>query len=171
MTQISLLGKTVHTNSDLPKLGETAANFVLTQNNLKDISLKDYLAKADVEQVLLSIVPSLDTVVCASSVKTLEQISVNWPKTKFLLISADLPFAQQRFCAKNTIKNVKCLSGMRNKKFATDYGVLIQDGPMAGLMARAIFIIRKQKIVYLQLVSEITEQADYAALEAALEKL
>ena len=171
MAQITLMGKAVQTNSDIPEIGATATDFVLTQNSLKDISLSDLLAKAGKEHALLSIVPSLDTDVCATSLKTLEQISGHWPQTQFLLISADLPFAQQRFCAENAIKKVKCLSEMRNKKFAKDYGVHMQDGPMAGLMARAIFIISHQKIIYQQLVTEITEQPDYTAMEAALEKL
>ena len=171
MTQITLLGNPVQTNGDIPKAGDNAPAFTLTRNNLKDVSLQNLSAKTDTGTLLISSVPSIDTEVCAISTNTLEKLALKWSQVQFLLVSMDLPFAQQRFCAANSIKHVKCLSCMRDKNFAKDYGLLIQDGVMAGLLARAVVIIQDGKITYSQLVEEITQQPDFKAIQTALNNL
>ncbi|MFV2058312.1 MAG: thiol peroxidase [Thiohalomonadales bacterium] len=168
MASITLRGKRIQTLGDVPQVAHTAPAFTLTQNNLKDISLQELLAKTDTGSVLLSIVPSIDTEICATHTTTFEGIAADWPQVKFLLASMDLPFAQQRFCAAQSIRKVKCLSAMRNPNFAKDYGVYIQDGIMAGLMARAVIIIHQGKISYSELVEDISQAPNYAAILVAL---
>lgn len=158
MAKTALKGTEVNTNGDLPAVGSKAPDFKLTDARLNDVSLTDYKGK----RKLLNIVPSLDTDVCATSTKKFNQASGDFQNSVILIVSADLPFAQSRFCKTENTDKVIALSGMRDRNFAKDYGVLIQDGPLAGIMARAVIVIdENDKVVYTELVSEITEEPDY----------
>ncbi|MDE2235654.1 MAG: thiol peroxidase [Gammaproteobacteria bacterium] len=165
MAKVTLRGNPVHTSGELPKTGNKAPDFRLTTKDLKDVSLADYKGK----KKLLNIVPSLDTPVCAMSTKKFNEHAKAHADTVILIVSADLPFAMGRFCGVEHLENVVPLSLMRDKKFAQDYGVLIQDGPLAGITARAVVILdANDKIIYTQLVPEIANEPDYQAALKAL---
>jgi thiol peroxidase len=165
MAQVTLGGNPIHTNGDLPAVGAKAPDFKLTSGELKDLTLADFKGK----KKILNIVPSLDTPVCATSTRKFNETAGKLPNTVVLVISADLPFASSRFCTTEGLKNVTSLSLMRDKNFAKDYGVLIQDGPLAGVCARAVVVVdENDKVVYKQLVPEIKQEPDYdKALAAA----
>lgn len=158
MAKITLRGNPIHSSGELPKVGAQAPNFKLTTKDLKDVSLADYKGK----KKLLNIVPSLDTPVCALSTKKFNEHAKQHADTVILIVSADLPFAQGRFCGNEHLDNVIPLSLMRDKKFAQDYGVLLQDGPLAGVTARAVVVLdANDKVVYTELVPEIAQEPDY----------
>lgn len=160
MAKITLRGNPVHTSGELPKTGSQAPDFKLTTKDLKDVSLADYKGK----KKLLNIVPSLDTPVCALSTKKFNDHAKTHKDTVMLIVSADLPFAMGRFCGVEHLDNVVPLSLMRDKKFAQDYGVLIQDGPMAGITARAVVVLdANDKVMYTEMVQEIANEPDYQA--------
>jgi len=165
MAQVTLRGSPMHTNGDLPAVGAKAPAFKLTNADLKDVSLEDFKGK----KKILNIVPSLDTQVCATSTRKFNQQAGSVPNAVVLVVSADLPFASKRFCTTEGLQNVVPLSLMRDKSFAKDYGVLLQDGPLAGVTARAVVVIdESDKVIYRQLVPEIAQEPDYdAALKAA----
>jgi thioredoxin-dependent peroxiredoxin len=165
MANITLKGNPIHTSGDLPVVGARAPDFRLVAGDLSDVSLGAYRGK----RKILNIVPSLDTPVCAISTRKFNERAGALPNTVVLVISGDLPFAQKRFCTTEGLKNVVPLSMMRSKEFAKDYGVLIQDGPLAGLSARAVVVLdADDKVAYRQLVPEIAQEPDYdAALRAA----
>jgi thiol peroxidase len=164
MAQVTLKGNPIHTNGELPAVGAKAPDFKLTAGDLKDLSLADFKGKRKV----LNIVPSLDTPTCATSTRKFNQSASSLPNTVVLVVSADLPFAAKRFCTTEGLQNVVPLSLMRDKRFAQDYGVLIQDGGLAGLCARAVVVLdENDKVVYRQLVPEIGQEPDYdKALQA-----
>ncbi len=164
MATITLQGNEIHTNGDLPAIGAKAPDFVLVDKDLKNIGLDDFVGK----KKLISIVPSLDTPVCASSTKKFSDFAVDRDDVVVLIVSADLPFAMSRFCTSEQVENVTTLSMMRNQDFAEEYGVLIQDGPLAGITARAVVVLGADNdIIYTQLVGEIADEPDYdAALKA-----
>lgn len=165
MADITLKGNSIHTNGDLPAVGSTAPDFSLVAQDLSDVSLADYAGK----KKLLNIVPSLDTAVCATSTQKFNSAMADKSDAVALVISADLPFASKRFCGAEGIENVISLSMMRSKSFAKDYGMLITDGPMAGLCARGVVVLdENNQVIYTQLVSEIVEEPDYDAALAAL---
>src|SRR5512138_750508 len=165
MAKVTLKGSPIHTNGELPKVGATAPDFKLTGNDLKDLSLADFAGKRKV----LNIVPSLDTEVCATSTRKFNERAGKLPGTVVLIVSADLPFASKRFCVAEGLKNVVPLSLLRDKKFAQDYGVLLADGPMAGLCARAVVVLdAANQVIHAQLVPEIVQEPDYDAALAAL---
>ncbi len=165
MVTITLRGQAINTNAELPKVGDAAPDFKLQNAKLQDKSLADFAGK----KVLLNIVPSLDTPVCATSSKTFNDLAAGRDDVVMLIISADLPFAQGRFCGVEKLKNVQPLSMMRSRKFAKDYGVLLVDGPLAGLTARAVVVINEQgKVVYTELVGEVAHEPNYDAAIAAL---
>ncbi len=165
MATVTLEGNTINTNGDLPAVGATAPGFKLVDKDLNDVALDDFSGK----QKLLNIVPSLDTGVCATSTKKFNDAAKQHTDTVFLTISADLPFAQGRFCEAETIDNLKTLSMMRSKQFAEDYGVLISDGPLAGVTARAVVVLdANNKVAYIELVPEIVQEPDYDSALAAL---
>ncbi len=165
MATITFKGAEIHTNGDLPAQGQKAPDFTLTSGELRDVTLADFAGKKKV----LNIVPSLDTGVCQKSAREFNQRASAHPDAVVLNVSADLPFAQQRFCAAEGLDQVQSLSMMRSKDFAKDYGVLITDGPMAGLTARAVVVLDENDTVkYTQLVPEIGQEPDY---EAALKAL
>lgn len=158
MAQITLQGNPINTNGDLPAVGSQAPDFDLVDSDLNNVSLSDFSGK----KKLLNIVPSLDTPVCATSTKKFNQHGSGRDDLVVLIVSADLPFAQQRFCSAENTTEVKTLSMMRSKDFARDYGVLIEDGPLAGLTARAVVVIDEHdNIVHTELVSEIAAEPDY----------
>ena len=158
MATISLRGTPVKTSGDLPELGQAAPDFKLVNQKLQDVSLANFPDKIK----LLSIVPSLDTPVCSQSTIKFNEAAERYDNTVFLTISADLPFAMSRFCSFENLNNVMPLSMMRSRKFALDYGVLMEDGPLAGITARAIVIINQQNsVIYTELVHEISHEPDY----------
>ena len=164
MAQIKLQGNPINTSGDLPAVGRDAPDFKLVTSSLADVTLADYAGK----KKLLNIVPSLDTDVCATSTRKFNASFANRDDAVALLISADLPFASGRFCSTEGLKNVVSLSMMRSKGFGKDYGVLISDGPLAGLLARAVVVLdANNRVLYTQLVPEIVQEPDYdAALKA-----
>ena len=164
MAQVTLKGNPIHTNGELPKVGAKAPDFTLTGSDLKDVTLASYKGK----KKILNIVPSLDTSVCATSTRKFNEAAGKLPNTVVLVVSADLPFAQKRFCTTEGLQNVVPLSLMRGKTFAKDYGVFLEDGPLAGICARAVVVIDENDAVkYTQLVPEIGQEPDYdAALKA-----
>ena len=165
MATFTIKGKAYSTNGELPVVGSVAPDFKLTDSRLKDISLANFKGK----KKLIYIVSSLDTDVCENTTRKFNDAFNQRDNTVLLLVSADLPFAQARYCGKGKLENVIALSGMRNRNFAKDYGVLIQDGPLAGIMARAVVVIdENDKVVYTQLVEELTSEPDYEQALAAL---
>jgi thiol peroxidase len=164
MAQVTHKGNPIHTNGDLPALGTKAPDFTLTAGDLKDVTLADFKGK----KKILNIVPSLDTPVCATSTRKFNETAGQLPNTVVLVISADLPFAQKRFCTTEGLKNVIPLSLIRGKHFAKDYGVFIEDGLLAGITARAVLVRdENDKVIHRQLVPEIGQEPDYdAALKA-----
>ena len=165
MAEFTLKGNKIHTNGDLPKVGSKAPDFRLTDKDLKDCSLLTWAGK----KKLISIVPSLDTPVCALSTKKFNDHAREHPDTVILTVAADLPFAMKRFCGNEGLENVVPLSLMRDRKFAEDYGVLITDGPLAGITARAIVVLSAEDTVkYVELVPEIAQEPDYATALRAL---
>ncbi len=165
MAEITLQGNPIHTSGELPAIGSTAPDFSLTDGELNDVSLKDFAGKKKV----LSIVPSLDTGVCATSTKVFNERLGGRDDVVVLVISADLPFAQARFCSAEGTDRVKTLSMMRDKHFAKDYGVLINDGPLAGITARAVLVLdENDRVLHAELVPEIAQEPDYDAAIAAL---
>ena len=165
MAQTALKGTPVNTNGDLPAVGSQAPDFKLVDKDLGDKTLADFKGK----KKLLNIVPSLDTPVCATSSKKFNDHAASKPDAVMLIVSADLPFAIGRFCGTENVDQVVPLSMMRSRKFAKDYGVLLEDGPLAGITARAVVVLdADNKVVYTQLVPEITEEPDYDAALAAL---
>lgn len=166
MAKITLRGNPVNTSGDLPETGSKAPEFKLVNKELKDVSLADFKGK----KKLLNIVPSLDTPVCAISTKKFNEHAKTHSDTVILIVSADLPFAQSRFCGNEHLDNVIPLSLMRGQKFADDYGVLIKDGPMAGVTARAVVVLdADDKVVYTEMVPEIAQEPDYEKALKALD--
>jgi thiol peroxidase len=163
MAQITLRGNQINTVGELPAVGSPAPGFVLTGTDLGEVSSSQFHD----EPVLLNIFPSVDTPVCATTVRTFnERAAANG--VSVLCISKDLPFAQKRFCGTEGIENVTTASAFRDS-FGEDYGVTIVDGPMAGLLARAVVVIGADgNVAYTELVPEIAEEPNYDAALAAL---
>jgi len=165
MAKITLQGKPIDTIGDLPAVGKAAPSFTLTKTDLSEAALKDFAGK----KVVLNIFPSIDTSVCAASVRRFNVEAASHPETVVLCISADLPFAHHRFCEVEGIKNVIPLSVFRSPAFGKDYGVKIVSGPIAGLMSRAVVIVDAAgKVVYTEQVPEIAQEPDYDKALAAL---
>ena len=167
MAIITFQGKPINTCGDLPAVGGKAPDFKLTNRKMWDVSLADFAGK----RKLLNIVPSLDTPTCQTSTRKFNEKAAQLDNTVVLVISADLPFAQARFCETDGIKHVTALSCFRSN-FAEVYGVKLLDSLLAGLTARAILILDEtDTVIYSQLVSEIADEPDYAsALEALKSK-
>ena len=165
MANITFKGNPIHTNGELPAVGAAAPGFKLVTASLSDVTLADFPGK----KKLLNIVPSLDTSVCALSTRKFSEYAKTHPDTVLLVISADLPFAQKRFCGNEGLSNVITLSMMRSRKFAKDYGVLLEDGPLAGLTARAVVVLdANNQVRHAELVPEIAQEPHYEAALAAL---
>ena len=164
MATIKLGGNEIHTVGELPKTGDKAPDFKLTRSDLKDVSLADYAGK----KKILNILPSLDTGVCAKSARRFNEEASKLGNTVILTISNDLPFAQKRFCEAEGIKEVVPLSELRSRDFGEAYGVRIADGPMAGLMSRAVLVLDENNVVlHAEQVPEIAQEPDYASALAA----
>ncbi|OBS08513.1 thiol peroxidase [Acidihalobacter prosperus] len=165
MATITLQGNPIHTTGELPAVGTQAPDFHLVDGDLNDVSLASYAGK----KKLLNIVPSLDTPTCATSTRKFNEFARGREGVVMLMVSADLPFAQKRFCGDESLSNVIPVSLMRTRAFAKDYGVLIEDGPLAGITARAVVVIDEgDRVIYTQLVPEIADEPDYDAALAAL---
>ena len=162
---ITFKGNSVTTNGVLPEIGAKAPDFKAVGGDLSQVSLNDFKGK----KLVLNIFPSLDTGVCATSVRRFNKEAAALQNTVVLAISKDLPFAQGRFCTAEGIENVKPVSLFRNNEFVDNYGLLMVDGPLAGLTARAVIVIDEEgTIVYCELVPEITQEPDYESALAVL---
>jgi len=158
MATITLQGNTIHTNGEMPAKGTKAPEFVLVKKDLSEVSLSSLTGK----KVILNIFPSIDTSVCATSVRQFNQRAANLPNTVVLCISQDLPFAHVRFCGAEGIDKVESVSTFRSKEFLDSYGLKIIDGPLAGLLARAVIVLNeKGEVIYTELVPEIAQEPNY----------
>ncbi|OFC63111.1 thiol peroxidase [Candidatus Erwinia dacicola] len=158
-------GNPVSIDGQLPAAGQSAKPFTLVAKDLSEVSLSNYAGKRKV----LNIFPSIDTGVCAASVRKFNQLAGEVDNAVVLCISADLPFAQSRFCGSDGLSNVVTLSTLRGNEFLQDYGVAIADGSLKGLAARAVVVLdEKDNVIYSQLVNEITTEPDYDAALASL---
>ena len=158
MATTKFKGQPVRLAGEFIKVGMVAPDFTLVKTDLSSLSLRELNGK----RIILNIFPSLDTGVCAASVRKFNQLAAGLPDTVVLAISKDLPFAHARFCTAEGIANVIPLSDFRSSVFDEAYGVRMADGPLAGLLARSVVVIGKNgKVVYAELVSEITQEPDY----------
>ncbi|HUE94687.1 thiol peroxidase [Pseudomonas sp.] len=165
MAHVTLKGSPVEVTGQLPQAGQQAPSFSLVGTGLADVSLASLAGKRKV----LNIFPSVDTPTCATSVRTFNAGASKLANTVVLCISADLPFAQARFCGAEGLENVINLSTMRGSEFLNDYGVAIASGPLVGVAARAVVVLDEHdKVLHSELVSEIADEPDYAAAIAVL---
>lgn len=165
MANITLKGNPIETAGDLPALGRTAPDFDLVKSDLSEATLAMFLGK----KIVLNIFPSLDTDICAASVRRFNQTAADRDDTTVLAISGDLPFAHARFCSTEGLEDVIPLSTFRDRAFGQDYGVVMTSGPLAGLMSRAVVVLDPEgKVVYTEQVPEIGQEPDYEAALAAL---
>lgn len=166
MSTVTLGGTPIQVAGTFPKTGDTAPDFKLTNKDLADVGLAEFAGKRKV----LNIVPSLDTPVCAESTRKFNAKAGSLANTVVLVISADLPFAQGRFCSTEGLDNVVTLSTLRGGDFMQAYGVKITDGPLAGVTARAVVVLDEaNKVIHAQLVPEIKIEPDYDAALAVLQ--
>ena len=164
MANTAFKGNPVHLSGNLPEAGEKAPAFTVVGTDLSDVNLADLVGK----RVVLNIFPSVDTGVCAASVRRFNELAADLSDTTVVNVSRDLPFALDRFCGSEGIENVSAASDFRHG-FGEAYGVVQQDGPLAGLLARAVVVADENgKVVYTQLVDEITDEPDYDAAVNAL---
>ncbi|MFV0372938.1 thiol peroxidase [Microbacterium sp.] len=164
MTEITFRGTPVHTVGSLPAVGSAAPDFVITGTDLADIRLADFAG----QPVVLNIFPSIDTGVCASSVRRFNEAAAGLGEAVVLNVSADLPFAQGRFCGAEGIENAKTGSVFRSD-FGQSYGVTMADGPLAGLLSRAVVVVGADgAVAYTEQVPEIGQEPDYDAALAAV---
>ncbi len=165
MQTVYFQGNPFNVYGTIPAVGEKAPGFKLVTKDLETITLVDYSAR----RVVLNVFPSLDTAVCAMSVRKFNKEAASLDNTTVIDVSMDLPFAQSRFCAAEGIDNCVVASAFREPSFGQHYGLSIVDGPLAGLLSRAVIVIDTDgKVIYRQLVDEITHEPDY---EAALSVL
>jgi thiol peroxidase len=158
MANITFKNQPVSTVGELPKVGDTAPDFTLVGKDLSEVKLSDYKGK----YAVLNIFPSLDTSVCAASVRKFNKEAATLGHSVVLAISADLPFASGRFCTAEGIENVITLSTFRDQQFENNYGLLMTNGPLKGLLARAVVVVNPEgKVVYTELVPEIAQEPDY----------
>jgi len=165
MATITLKGSPIHTSGDLPAVGSAAPDFLLTGQDLADFSLDRFSGR----KVVLNIFPSVDTPTCAMSVRRFNATVSDHPDAAVVCISRDLPFAMARFCGAEGLDAVETGSELRTLDFGTNYGVRIVDGPLAGLLARAVVVLDEQRnIIHAELVPEIAQEPDYSAALAVL---
>ena len=156
--QVTFKGRPIHLVGHLPSLHALAPDFVLVNHDLEDISLANFRGK----KKLLATVPSLDTNVCSTMTQHLNSFAKKHHHGVVIVVSADLPFAQKRFCSSEHVHNVSVLSMMRNKDFGKAYGLLMQDGPLGGLLARSLMVLdEKDHLLYAEVVSEVTHEPNY----------
>jgi thiol peroxidase len=164
---VTLGGNPVQVAGDFPRAGQTAPAFSLVGKDLADVPLDRF----DGKRKILNIFPSIDTGVCATSVRTFNKRAGELPNAVVLCISADLPFAQARFCGAEGLDNVITLSLMRGREFLKDYGVELVSGPMAGVAARAVVVLdERNEVLYSELVPEIKTEPDYDAAIGSLSR-
>lgn len=163
MAEITLKGNSINTSGDLPSVGSKAPEFTLVAGDLSESTLADYAGK----NVIVNIVPSFDTGICAASVREFNQRAADANCT-VVNVSKDLPFAQKRFCESEGLDNVVNVSAFRCNEFGSSYGMTIVDGPMKGLLARGVVVLNGEgNVVYTELVPEIVQEPNYdAALNA-----
>lgn len=165
MASITLRGNPVHTNGELPSVGSTLPDFTLSGNDLADVSQATFAGK----RLVLNIFPSVDTPVCAASVRRFNEEASSLPNTVVACVSADLPFAFKRFCAAESLANVVTLSSFRGGAFGETFGLTLLDSPLRGLLARAVVVADESgKVIHTELVPEIAQEPDYSAALAAL---
>lgn len=165
MSEVTLKGQPIDIDGSFPQAGAAVPDFKLVGKDLGDTSLADFAGK----RKILNIFPSVDTPTCATSVRHFNQAASALDNAVVLCISADLPFAQARFCGAEGLDNVISLSTMRGEGFLKDYGVAIASGPMAGLAARAVVVLDEHdKVLHGELVADIANEPDYDAALAAL---
>ncbi len=165
MASITLKGNPISTLGNLPSTGSAAPAFSAVKTDLSEYTLTGLAGK----KIILNIFPSIDTGVCATSTHRFNQEAAALENTVVVCISADLPFALSRFCGAENLENVIPVSTFRNPEFGTDYGVVIIDGPLAGLLSRAVVVINESGVVtYTEQVPEITQEPNYEAALAAL---
>ncbi len=165
MAQTALGGNPVSTSGDLPATGASAPAFTLTKGDLSAVTSADLSG----QRVILNIFPSIDTPTCATSVRTFNEKAADLDNTTVLCVSADLPFAQGRFCGAEGIENVATASTFKNPEFLADYGVGLVDGKLEGLCARAVVVLDEQgTVLHSELVPEIANEPDYDAALGSL---
>lgn len=165
MAQILFKGNPLETTGSLPNVGDQAPDFTLTGDDLSDIKLSDFAGK----RLVLNIFPSIDTGICAASARHFNEDASSLENTVVLNVSKDLPFAQKRFCAAEGLENVKNGSEFKGATFTNNYHVIMNGGPLAGLMSRAVVVIDEAgKVIYTEQVPEIVQEPDYAAAIASL---
>lgn len=158
MAQITFKGNPINTSGKLPEVGTKAPDFNLTASDLSQKSLSDYQGK----NVVLNIFPSVDTGVCAQSVRTFNEKVSAADNTVVLCVSKDLPFALSRFCAAEGLQNVETLSDFKSNEFSDAYGVKMTDGPLNGLLSRAVIVVNPEgNVIYNEQVPEIGQEPDY----------
>lgn len=166
MTKLTFQGESVNVSGKFPKVRETAPNFTLCGSDLSDFTLDSLEGK----NIILNIFPSIDTPVCANSVRVFNERAAEVDNAVVVCISADLPFAMARFCAENGVESVKMASFFRHQEFTEMYGVNLYEGALRNLAARAVLSINPRgEVVYSQLVSEITNEPDYKSALTALD--
>lgn len=165
MTEVTLKGNPIQIAGEFPQVGQQAKAFRLVGADLSDVELASFAGKRKV----LNIFPSIDTPTCATSVRKFNAQASELDNTVVLCISADLPFAQARFCGAEGLENVVNLSTMRGREFLQDYGVAITSGPLAGVSTRAVVVLDEQdKVLHSERVAEIGNEPDYQAAIATL---
>ncbi|MEQ9262800.1 MAG: thiol peroxidase [Owenweeksia sp.] len=158
MADILFKGNLIKTAGEIPQVGDVAPEFKLTATDMQDKHLSDYRGK----KLILNIFPSIDTGICAASVRKFNKEASNLSDTMVLCISKDLPFAQKRFCGAEGIENVVMLSEFKDQNFSREYHVTMTEGPLAGLMSRAIVVLDPDgSVIYSEQVPEITQEPDY----------
>lgn len=167
MTEITFRGYPIHLVGSLPAVGTQAPDFTLTKSDMSEFNLKNHKGQS----VLLNIFPSIDTPTCAEALHHFEELAQHFPDLLFLCVSADLPFAQQRVCAFENVKNLQPASVFRHPTFGQDYGILMVDGPFKGLLSRAVVLINPQgKIIYTELVKELVDEPNFNNIQNVLEQ-
>lgn len=165
MATVTLKGNAINTVGNLPSVGSIAPDFTLVNNSLGAQTLSELKGK----RVVLNIFPSLDTATCATSVRKFNVEATKKENTIVLGVSKDLPFASGRFCSTEGIENVITVSGFRDTQFGEAYGVLLADGPLAGLYARSVVVVDENgKVIYNELVPETVNEPNYEAALAVL---
>jgi len=165
VSQVTFQGNPIRVEGSVPAAGSTAPAFSLVGKDLNEVTLADFPGQRKV----LNIFPSIDTGVCAASVRRFNELAASLDNTVVLCISADLPFAQSRFCGAEGLDKVTTLSTFRSPRFLTDYGVALAEGALAGLATRAVFVLdADNRVLHAERVAEIVNEPDYAAAIAAL---
>lgn len=165
MASVTLKGNPITTIGELPEVGSSAPAFTLVKNDLSETTLSDYAGK----RVILNIFPSVDTPTCAASVRKFNETAASLDNAAVLCVSADLPFAQSRFCGAEGIEQVDAVSTFRSPAFGEGYGVTFDSGPLTGLLARAIVVVNEAGLViHTELVGEVADEPNYEAALAVL---